>query len=137
MPELRDEKPVMDIMDGHTWTLATDVVVIGTGIAGSSVAVECADLGASVVVLERASEVGGTSAKAMGGAMVPNNRYLQERGEADPKDDFIRFLARVGRPLLYDADGERFGLPEWEYDLIEAYYDFAAEAWAHMEDIGA
>ena len=69
--------------------------------------------------------------------MVPNSRYMQRAGLEDPREDFIRFLARVGRPLLYRPDAERFGLPEWEHRLIEVYYDNAARAVAHLEDIGA
>jgi succinate dehydrogenase/fumarate reductase flavoprotein subunit len=125
------------VTEDRDWNHEAEVVVIGTGIAGNSTAINCAHLGASVIMLEKHDAVGGTSAKAAGGAMVPNNRYLQELGEDDPKEDFIRFLARVGRPLLYDPADERFGLPQWEYDLIETYYDNAAEAWALMHDIGA
>jgi succinate dehydrogenase/fumarate reductase flavoprotein subunit len=123
--------------DDHAWDHAAEVVVVGTGIAGSATAVSCADLGASVIVLEKSLDGGGTSAKAAGGMMVPNSRYMQEAGQADPREDFIRFLARVGRPLLYRPGDAFFGLPEWEYRLIEAYYDNAAEAVARLEDIGA
>ena len=53
--------------------------------------------------------------------MVPNNRYMQRNGQPDPREDFIRFLALVGRPLLYRPDAERFGPPDREHRLIEAY----------------
>jgi 3-oxosteroid 1-dehydrogenase len=119
------------------WDHTADVVVVGTGIAGCTAALNCLQRGLSVVMLEKGAATGGTSAKAAAGMMVPNNRYLQELGQDDPREDFIRFLARVGRPLLYDRDGEFFGLPEWEYRLIETWYDHAAEAFAHMEDTGA
>ncbi len=69
--------------------------------------------------------------------MIPNSRYMQAAGQQDPREDFIRFLARVGRPLLYRPAEEFFGLPEWEYRLIETYYDNAAAAIAHLEDSGA
>lgn len=129
--------PVVRLDEDRHWDHEAEVVVVGTGIAGCSAAVNCADLGASVIMLEKSDKAGGTSAKALGGAMVPNNRYLQELGQDDPKEDFLRFLARIGRPLLYDPADEHFGLPPWEYDLIETYYDNAATAWAHMHDIGA
>src|ERR1700681_2469341 len=129
--------PVIAVADDQRWDHTAQVIVVGTGIAGCSTAVSCADLGASVIVLEKSLEGGGTSAKAAGGMMVPNSRYMQDAGLEDPREDFIRFLARVGRPLLYRPDAERFGLPEWEHRLIETYYDNAASAFAHLEDIGA
>ena len=129
--------PVVAVAGDEVWDHEADAVVVGTGIAGCAVAVNCADLGASVVVLEKSLAGGGTSAKAAGGMMIPNNRHMQAAGQPDPREDFVRFLARVGRPLLYRGDAELFGLPEWEYRLIEAYYDNAAEAIGHLEDIGA
>ena len=128
---------VVEVTGAAVWDHEADVVVVGTGIAGCAVIVNCLDLGASVVVLEKSLAGGGTSAKAAGGMMIPNNRYMQAAGQQDPREDFVRFLARVGRPLLYRPDAELFGLPEWEYRLIEAYYDNAAEAIGHLEDIGA
>ena len=131
----RDSVVVLD--HEADWDHTADVVVIGTGIAGCTTAFDCLRRGLSVVMLEKGTATGGTSAKAAGGMLVPNNRYLQELGQDDPREDFIRFLARVGRPLLYDASDDFFGLPEWEYRLIETYYDHAAEAFAHMADTGA
>src|SRR5580693_2329708 len=92
---------VLAVAAEQRWDDAADVVVVGSGIAGCATAVSCADLGASVILLEKSLEGGGTSAKAAGGMMVPNNRYMQRTGQPDAREDFIRFLARVGRPLLY------------------------------------
>ncbi len=128
---------VVAVADGQAWDHVAEVVVVGTGIAGCATAVSAADLGASVVMVEKSIDGGGTSAKAAGGMMVPNSRYMQRSGLEDPREDFIRFLARVGRPLLYRPQDEFFGLPEWEYRMIAAYYDNAAQAFAHLEDIGA
>ncbi|HEY1778562.1 MAG TPA: FAD-dependent oxidoreductase [Solirubrobacteraceae bacterium] len=129
--------PVLEASGEESSDHEADVVVVGTGIAGCSVAVNGVDLGASVVVVEKSLAGGGTSAKAAGGMMIPNNRHMQAAGQEDPREDFLRFLARVGRPLLYRPDAELFGLPEWEYRLIETYYDNAAEAIGHLEDLGA
>ncbi len=129
--------PVTIIADELAWDHQVDVVVVGTGIAGCSTAFNTLEQGATVLMLEKGETTGGTSAKAGAGILVPNNRFLRKLGQDDPREDFIRFLARVGRPLLYDADGEFFGLPEWEYRLIETWYDNAASAFDHMEDAGA
>lgn len=121
----------------RTWDAEADVVVIGTGVAGNTTAIHCADLGASVIMLEKSSSPGGTSAKSGGGMMVPNNSYQRALGDVESKEDFIAFLARVGRPLLYSPNSPTFGLPQWEYDLIEAYFDNAGDALARLEELGA
>jgi 3-oxosteroid 1-dehydrogenase len=129
--------PVLDAGAGERFDHEADVVVVGSGIAGCSTAVNCADLDLSVAIVEKSREGGGTSAKAAGGMMIPNSRQMVEAGFEDPREDFVRFLARIGRPLLYRPDGERFGLPDWEHRLIEVYYDNAAAALARLEEIGA
>ena len=129
--------PVLTADDATPWDHQADVVVIGTGIAGCSTAVHCLDAGLSVVMVEKSGDGGGTSAKAAGGMMIPANHFLQALGEDDPREDFIRFLARVGRPLLYDAADPQFGLPEWEYRIIEAYYDNAAASLERLVELGA
>src|SRR5919112_31918 len=131
------EEPLIRADDVTRWNRTADVVVVGTGIAGCATAVHLIDRGLSVVMLEKSAEGGGTSAKAAGGMMIPNNRFLREAGQEDPREDFIRFLARVGRPLLYDPADEHFGLPEWEHRLIGAYYDNAAASLERMEELGA
>lgn len=131
------EAAVVHVVDDHEWDHVADVVVVGTGVAGHSTAINCADLGASVIMLEKSDSVGGTSAKSGGGMMIPNSSYAREQGQTESKEDFIAFLARVGRPLLYDPTHPLFGLPRWEYDLIEAYYEHAAEALSRMEALGA
>jgi choline dehydrogenase-like flavoprotein len=129
--------PVTVIAGELAWDHRADVVVVGTGIAGCSTAFNTLERGATVLMLEKGETTGGTSAKAGAGILVPNNRFLRKLGQDDPREDFIRFLARVGRPLLYNADGEFFGLPEWEYRLIETWYDNAPAAFDHMEAAGA
>ena len=129
--------PVTVITGELDWDHQADVVVVGTGIAGCATAFNTLEQGTSVLMLEKGETTGGTSAKAGAGILVPNNRFLRKLGQDDPREDFIRFLARVGRPLLYDAGGEFFGLPEWEFRLIETWYDNAAAAFDHMEAAGA
>jgi 3-oxosteroid 1-dehydrogenase len=129
--------PVTVIAGELAWDHRADVIVVGTGIAGCSTAFNALERGTSVLMLEKGEATGGTSAKAGAGVLVPNNRFLRELGEDEPREDFIRFLARVGRPLLYNPDGEFFGLPEWEYRLIETWYDNAPAAFDHMEAAGA
>ena len=48
------------------WDREADVIVVGFGIAGGSAAIEAARAGSEVLLLERASEGGGTSAESEG-----------------------------------------------------------------------
>ncbi|MEM9553214.1 MAG: FAD-dependent oxidoreductase [Acidobacteriota bacterium] len=57
-------------------TQHTDVVVIGTGAAGLLAALRAADHGADVVVLEKSSLVGGTTAVSAGGVWIPDHPHL-------------------------------------------------------------
>ena len=49
-----------------TTTESTDVLVLGSGIAGICAAIEAAEAGAKVIVLEGASGLGGASAQSGG-----------------------------------------------------------------------
>jgi 3-oxosteroid 1-dehydrogenase len=129
--------PVLNADDATPWDHRADVVVIGTGIAGCSTAVHSLDHGLSVIMAEKSADGGGTSAKAAGGMMIPANHFLRELGQDDPREDFIRFLARVGRPLLYDPAHPTFGLPDWEHRLIGAYYDNAGASLERLVELGA
>ena len=128
---------VVTLTEEISWDRAADVVVVGGGIAGFSTALNAADMGASVLLVEKGQHVGGTSCKAAGALFVPNNRFMREAGLVDPREDFMRFLARVGRPLLYDPDHPHLGLPRWEYDLIGVYWDSAAQGVERLEALGA
>jgi 3-oxosteroid 1-dehydrogenase len=132
-----DFSPVTCLTEEIDWDLSTDLVVAGSGVAGLVTAVHAADLGLAVVVLEKARQCGGTSAKAAAGMMVPRNRYMRELGQEDPREDFVRFLARVGRPQLYDPAHPRLGLPQWEYDLIQVYWEYSAVSVERLEELGA
>ncbi|WP_183097346.1 FAD-dependent oxidoreductase [Nocardioides pelophilus] len=114
-----------------------DVVVAGSGAAGMSTAVIAASLGRKVLVLERASRFGGTTRKSAAGVWIPNNRFLQEKGIEDNKLDVLKYLARIGRPAMYDPDSPTLGLDQWEYDGLEAFYDHGARAHAALEELDA
>jgi 3-oxosteroid 1-dehydrogenase len=57
------------------WDYETDVVVVGTGFAGSNAAISSHDAGADVLVLEKAPErfAGGNSGVSGGGMRIPSN----------------------------------------------------------------
>src|SRR5688500_3995040 len=56
-----------------SWDHEADIVVVGSGAAAFTAAVISAELGNQVILLEKAPELGGTSAKSGGGYWIPNN----------------------------------------------------------------
>lgn len=70
------------------WDKEWDVVVLGSGIAGMSAAIEAADAGASVVVLEREAQPGGL-AKFSGGHMSVAGTDVQARLKVVDKPDWL------------------------------------------------
>ncbi len=55
------------------WDEEFDVVVVGSGAGGFSSALNASRLGSSVVMLEKAAEVGGTMKKSAAWYWIPNN----------------------------------------------------------------
>jgi 3-oxosteroid 1-dehydrogenase len=114
-----------------------DVVVVGSGVAGLATALFSRWQGNTVLVLEKASELGGTTRKAAFWYWVPNNAAMRAAGTKDPKKDCIRYMARLSRPEIYDAKAPRFGVPEWDYAQYEAIYDNASVATELLRETGA
>ncbi|WP_029429923.1 FAD-dependent oxidoreductase, partial [Blastococcus sp. URHD0036] len=118
------------------WDLTSDVVVVGSGAAGLSAAVTAAAEGASVIVLERAGALGGTTAKSGGGMWIPNNPLMQEQGLADPRAEALDYMSRIAFPDRYDRDAPTHGVPTAELALLETFYDRGAEAVQVLVDAG-
>jgi len=85
--------PDMDFFDG------ADVVVVGLGSAGASAAIEAAEQGATVLVLEAASAGGGTTAMAGGLIYMGGGTPTQKAcGIEDTTEDMYEYLL----PPLYE-----------------------------------
>lgn len=140
--------------DDVPWTDEVDVVVAGSGAAGWSAAMAARRDGADVLVLEKLDTIGGTTAKAggeCGGTPPPgelaqragtwlwicNHPWLAELGHIDPRDDALRYLARLARPMRYDPASPTLGLPADEYALLEAFYDHGRRVVAELDALGA
>jgi 3-oxosteroid 1-dehydrogenase len=108
--------------------LIYDVIVVGTGAAGFAAALAAREQGASVVMLEKSAELGGTTRKAGVWIWIPNNSFLRATGRADPRDKALRYMARLARPHAYDPTSPSLGLPQSDYALLETFYDQAGEA---------
>jgi 3-oxosteroid 1-dehydrogenase len=122
---------------GVTWDDTFDVVVVGAGAGGFPAALSAAKHGASVAILEKAAEPGGTMKKSAAWYWIPNNRFMREDGKPDEKQAFIRYCARLGRPQAYDPSGPPYGLSDWEYETIAAFYDNADAANEALAEMGA
>lgn len=114
-----------------------DVVVVGAGAGGLASALFSRWRGNSVVLLEKADALGGTTRKAAFWYWVPNNRHMQAVGIEDRREDCIRYMARLSRPEAYDADHPTLGLSAWEYDSYAAIYDNASPATELLAEKGA
>lgn len=105
-----------------------DVVVCGGGGGGLATALFSRWLGDSVLILEKAGSLGGTAAKAAFWYWVPNNEAMQKKGLADPKEDFLKLVARITNAQTYNPRAPKFGLDDWQYAMCEAFYDSGAPA---------
>ncbi|NYG59915.1 3-oxo-5alpha-steroid 4-dehydrogenase [Nocardioides daedukensis] len=110
-----------------------DVVVVGFGCAGAAAAQAAALAGASVVVLERASGPGGSSAQSGGELYLGGGTAVQQAcGFADDADNMFAYLASALGPnadldklrLYCDGSVEHF---EWfrecGVEFTESLYD--------------
>ena len=79
-----------------SWDLEVDFVAVGSGLAGLTGAIKAHDMGAQVVVLEKAPKLGGVCAYSGGEVFVPDNHQMAAGGytEDDTKGKaYFDFLA--------------------------------------------
>ncbi len=122
---------------GGEWDEVVDVVVVGSGGAGLAAALGASKDGLKVLVLERASVLGGTTAKSGGGVWVPNNSLMRDAGLADDRDHALRYLARLGYPTRYDSGSATLGLTSGEYELLTAFCDQGPDVLDELRNLGA
>lgn len=120
-----------------TWHSEADVVVVGSGAAAGSAAAKALSAGASVIIIEKAAVWGGTTAKSAGWFWIPNNSFMLARGMKDPRDDALRYMARLAHPTSYIADANQFGLTPQDYQLLATFYDRAAGIVDDLAHMGA
>lgn len=102
-----------------------DVVIVGSGAAAFSAAISAKKRGASVIMLEKGDTIGGTTKRSGGGYWIPLNKWQKEAGYEDNREDCLRYMARYSYPNLYGSGDLRYGVPQHEFELLEAYVDNA------------
>jgi 3-oxosteroid 1-dehydrogenase len=101
--------------------MEADLVVVGSGAAGMAGAVTAAISGGTVVVVEKAHVLGGTSAIAGGGAWLPLNHHELAQGVDDSREDALAYV----RACCGDAIDD---------DVAEALIDNAAPLLRFLEE---
>lgn len=119
------------------WNHEADVVIVGAGGAALAAAVAALREGAKVVLLEAGSAPGGTTKGSGGAFWIPNNALMRAAGLEDPRDDALRYMARLSFPSLYDPAAADLGIGAHAYAMLAAYYDEAAPALATLMGVGA
>ncbi len=99
-----------------------DLVVIGAGIAGLAAAVEAANLGRSVLVVDMASVFGGHAVMSGGGVSIINTPMQQAKGIRDSAElafnDFVSWGEDVNTEWLrYYIEHSREDIYDWLVDL--------------------
>ncbi len=88
--------------------LEVDLLVLGAGGAGMTAALVGAIEGLRVLVCEKTSQVGGTTARSSGGVWIPGSDQSRDAGLADSIADARRYLAPQMAGLPGDAARELY-----------------------------
>ncbi len=75
-----------------------DVVVVGAGGSGLAAAARCAELGLTVVVLERQPQPGGTTGIAVGSFTANRTEQQRRAGVSDSLEDHVEDVAKFAQP---------------------------------------
>lgn len=98
-----------------------DVLVIGSGAGGLATALSAASHGNRVMIVEKASVFGGTTATSGGVMWVPVNHVARREGISDSRE--------VARTYLQNLAGAFF-----EPELVDTYLDTAPEMLRFLEE---
>src|SRR3954463_7633728 len=87
------------------WDRETDVLVFGAGMGGMTTALIAAHEGLDVLLCEKTTQVGGTTATSAGTVWIPGSSQARRDGVPDNVDDARRFLnAEIGPRALVQRE---------------------------------
>ncbi len=109
------------------WDEITDVIVIGSGIAGLTAAIEARNCGKSVIIFEKMKAIGGNSIISDGGIAAPGTSIQRNNNIDDSPDkmyeDMINSGLGMNNPnllrIVVDNAKEAF---EWSCDYLGVEY---------------
>lgn len=87
-------------------TLECDVLVVGSGSAALSAALAASVAGLSVLIMEKAATLGGTSAMSGGAVWVPANHHALAQGVEDSPQEALAYL-RASAPAGWRETEDR------------------------------
>ena len=113
----------VEVVKGEDKTYDVDVVVVGGGVAGLSAAIEAAEGGADVLILEKQGIVGGATTRSGGKLMANGTEYQKEANMEDSNEEMFAYLKKVGGDLIDDAK-------------LKKFVDNSLDTFNWMEDMG-
>ena len=110
-----------------TWDEQTDVIIVGSGVAGLSAAIEARQVAADVIVLEKMKVTGGNTRISDGGLAAPGNPIQKKLGIEDSAELFYQDILRAGlglnHPHLVRIVAERSEEAiNWTMDVLGVKY---------------
>ncbi|MEJ7633610.1 FAD-binding protein [Aeromicrobium sp.] len=109
--------------DVTSWSDSVDVLVIGAGMAGTAAAIEAAQAGARVLVIDRGGRLSCTSAMAGGHFYLGGGTPVQQTaGFEDTPDEMAKYLAAVS--------------PDCDPEKIRVYSEGSVEHFSWLESLG-
>jgi len=103
------------------WDETVDLLVVGSGAGAMSTAIVAHDLGARVLLIEKADQFGGNSAMSGGGLWVPCNHLMPPTGINDSPEEAFTYMKTITRGTVTE-------------ERIKAYIDNAAPMVKYMEE---
>ncbi len=104
----------------------TDVVIVGAGIVGSSIARQLARYDLDIMVVEKNEDIGGTASRQNQGVICATSVFSMFMYEdAFMMDDMMTNLFTISNALIY---------PQWLNDLEVAYRETGAICVAKNEE---
>ncbi len=119
------------------WDLEADVVICGCGTSGTAAAIEAADAGAEVVVIEKMDWLGGQMRRCGGGVAAAGSQVQKALGVEDDADSFYDYwVARAegfcDPELVRVTVDNAAALVDW---IIDDLGGQPVDQWAFSDDI--